>query len=495
MDTPLPTRPDTSAGKLLRKLDTVKSQLDSVSPSFCLAKWNQVTIHLASGTTHSCHHCIPHKIPLSEIKDNPSALHNTQEKKEKRKQMLTGERPKECDFCWRVEDLKNPDVFSDRVKKSASLWNDSTIETIPQMPWDANVIPKYIEIDFSSACNFKCLYCSPAYSTTWAKEIREHGPIYSGIFTINSIKSISSVGGMPLEVDEDDNPYVQAFWKWFPEVVASNQLREMRITGGEPLLSKNTFKLIDYFVEHPQPNMVFSINSNLGAPKMYIDKLIKGMNKLAEVKAAKRLTVYTSGEGHGERGEYIRYGLNYKQWLENVDRILNECPDVEVTFMCAYNILSVSSFKPFLEDAFALIQKYTTPVTRNQPLVVSIPYVRHPEHLSAWVLDSTYLKYMEECVEYMKERPIKSTPDLLAKDGYRVIESGFTESSIAEMIRIYEVMKNAIVNNVGRNHNIIDLRRGFYQFIDQCDARRGTSFLTTFPEMTEFYNNCKTNYP
>ena len=490
-------RPDTQAGRHLNRLDTVKEKLDKVSPSFCLAKWNQVTIHLNSGTCHSCHHCIPHKINLEEIKNNPSALHNTSYKKEMRKKMLNGERPKECDFCWRVEDLKNPDVFSDRVKKSASKWNDNTIETIPQMPWDADVIPKYIELDFSAACNFKCLYCSPAYSTTWSKEIREHGPIYSGVFTINSMRAIKGVSMLPLEVEEDDNPYIQAFWKWFPEVVASNQLREMRVTGGEPLLSKNTFKLIDYFVEHPQPNMVFSINSNLGAPKQFIDKLIDGINRLSAAKAAKRLTVYTSGEGHGQRGEYIRYGLDYKYWLSNVDRILAECPDVEIVFMCTYNILSVTSFKDFLSDAYDLIVKYTTAESRHQPLVVSIPYLRHPEHLSAWVLDSTFLHYMEECVEFMKKRTLitKNTDKPGVKDGYIVTQSGFTEDSVQEMVRVYEVMKNAITNGIGRVHSIVDLRRSFYQYIDECDRRRDTSFLTLFPEMAEFYYNCKNNYP
>ena len=51
--------------------------LNEVSPSFCTAKWKQVTLHLHSGQTHSCHHPVPHKIPLDEIADNPSALHNT----------------------------------------------------------------------------------------------------------------------------------------------------------------------------------------------------------------------------------------------------------------------------------------------------------------------------------------------------------------------------------------------------------------------------------
>jgi hypothetical protein len=66
-------------------LNKVKQQLDAVSSSYCVAKWQQVTIHLATGQTHSCHHPATHHIPVEEIIANPSALHNTKFKKEQRK--------------------------------------------------------------------------------------------------------------------------------------------------------------------------------------------------------------------------------------------------------------------------------------------------------------------------------------------------------------------------------------------------------------------------
>ena len=47
----------------------MKSLLDSTGPGFCLAKWTQVTMHLGSGLTHSCHHPGAHKIPLDELKE------------------------------------------------------------------------------------------------------------------------------------------------------------------------------------------------------------------------------------------------------------------------------------------------------------------------------------------------------------------------------------------------------------------------------------------
>ena len=54
----------------------VKDKLDNVGCGFCIAKWSQVTMHLHNGMTHSCHHPIPHKIPLSFTKSRalPFAL-------------------------------------------------------------------------------------------------------------------------------------------------------------------------------------------------------------------------------------------------------------------------------------------------------------------------------------------------------------------------------------------------------------------------------------
>ena len=484
-------------------LKNTKEKLNKVSPSFCLAKWNQVTIHLNNGTTHSCHHCNAHKIPLDELKLNPSALHNTIEKKKTRKMMLDGERPSECNFCWRVEDLKDDNVYSDRIKKSADDWNDDRIDTVSQMPWDVDIIPKYIELDFSNACNFKCLYCSPAYSSTWVKEIKEHGPINAASFqNLNSLGILGKEGKLPFDGDEEQNPYIQAFWKWFPDILASGELRELRVTGGEPLLSKNTFKLIDYIVEHPQPNLVFSINSNLGAPKIHIDKLIESVNRLFSTKSVKRVTLFTSGEGHGAKGEYIRYGLNYKYWLDNVDRIMSSCPELYTCYMCTYNMLSVSSFKDFLKDAYDLIVKHTNTVNRWQPLLLSIPYMRDPEFLAGWILTEDYIKYMEECVEYMKENaqvraphPKAATePEIYGKYDI-LVKTGFTPLSIHEMERVLEVMKKAITTGSGRNTDLGLLRQAFHKYIDECDHRRGTSFIETFPEMADFYYMCKNVHP
>ena len=95
--------------------------INNVSPSFCTAKWLQTTLYLQNGYNHSCHHPSPHKIPEQEVKENPSALHNSNYKKLQRSKMIDGKRPPECQYCWNIEDL-DTDYFSDRHYKTSDDW-------------------------------------------------------------------------------------------------------------------------------------------------------------------------------------------------------------------------------------------------------------------------------------------------------------------------------------------------------------------------------------
>ena len=62
-------------------LDYKHRVLDSKSASFCGAKWYNATIWLGSGMTTSCHHPLPHYVPVDDVIANPKALHNTEQKK------------------------------------------------------------------------------------------------------------------------------------------------------------------------------------------------------------------------------------------------------------------------------------------------------------------------------------------------------------------------------------------------------------------------------
>src|SRR5690606_12516844 len=136
-------------------------------------KWMQVTIHLQNGMTHSCHHPVTHKVPLRELAINPSALHNTKFKKFQRQLMIEGTRPKECDYCWRIEDA-NPDNISDRITKSSEDWASPYFDQIVKMKPEEDINPSYVEVSFGNECHFKCAYCSPAVSSAILSEYQKY---------------------------------------------------------------------------------------------------------------------------------------------------------------------------------------------------------------------------------------------------------------------------------------------------------------------------------
>jgi hypothetical protein len=50
----------------------MQEKLNATSKSLCLAKWQQVSLHLTTGHTNSCYHPPLHKIPVDALKDNPA---------------------------------------------------------------------------------------------------------------------------------------------------------------------------------------------------------------------------------------------------------------------------------------------------------------------------------------------------------------------------------------------------------------------------------------
>ena len=296
----------------------MKAKLNSVGPGFCLAKWTQLTLNLQNGTAHSCHHPPVHKIDIDELKHNPSALHNTNHKKTRRDQMLKGQRPSECDYCWRVEDA-DPTALSDRHYKSAFSWSADQFDTIANSDAQTNYQPAYVEVSFSHACNFKCMYCSPSISTSWMKDIKQHGA-FPTTDRYNNLEWIESTGKMPIP-QREHNPYVEAFWRWWPDLYKG--LHTFRITGGKPLMSKDTFKLLQLIIaeENPNVNLLLGINSNFCVEPKLFDRFLALCEQLLESKKIRKLEIYTSAEAFGDKAAYIRDGLDYDLFMRNVQRV------------------------------------------------------------------------------------------------------------------------------------------------------------------------------
>ncbi len=447
----------------LQNIKQTKELLDKVSPSFCLAKWSMVTIHLQQGETHSCYHPWTHKIPLEEIKNNPSALHNTEFKKQQRKLMLEGVRPAECQYCWNIEDLKK-DFVSDRMIRSNEDWAKPDFEKISKLPWDANINPRHVEMSFDSVCQLKCIYCNPTVSSKWLEEVKEYG----GFKTSNAFNDYMSEEKIQERFKQlnEPNPYVEAFWKWWPSLYPD--LRIFRLTGGEPLLSKETFKVLDFIAENPHPDLEVIINSNLCAPDGLIDKMIEKANIALKKKNIKLFTIFGSIDTQGDQAEYIRTGLDYGRFMKNVERVLNEIPDSKVAFTVTYNALSVPRFHLLLEKVLELRKKYN--VAPAKRVLFDTPYLRFPDHLSIQVLPLEFSKYFEKQIAFMEANKAEYT--------------GFEELEILKIRGIFEWMKQG----AGNQEQLKKAQSDFVIYFKEHDRRRKTDFTGTFPELAEFYS-------
>ena len=245
--------------------------LDPLSSSMCGAKWYNATIWLGSGMTTSCHHPLPHHISVEEVQANPKALHNTLRKKEERKQMQCGERPKGCEYCWKIEDIGR-DNISDRTYKSV-IYSDEDLQSAHVLDYNEDVDLKTLEIAFDRTCQFACSYCNPAFSSTWVKDLKKHGA-YEDLISDGRNHFTHTHDSNQLYTYNETNPYIEAFFKWW-ESDLHRTLDELRITGGEPAMSGHLWKLLDWFKENKGASTTrIAINSNLGLATADMEKLL-----------------------------------------------------------------------------------------------------------------------------------------------------------------------------------------------------------------------------
>ena len=435
----------------------MKDKLNTVGPGFCLAKWEQVTLHLHNGTTHSCYHPMVHKIPLKELKHNCTAIHNTKFKKQQRKAMLEGKRPDECSFCWNLED--NSNKYSDRHYKSGVLFSKN-FDKIKNSNWKDDYNPSYVEVSFSNKCNLACGYCGPLASSRYLKEIQKHGPykvFYRGI----------ELGHHDLDTHKNKiynkdevNPYVDAFWEWLPELYKT--LTNLRITGGEPLIVEDTYKMLDYALQHPKDDLELSVNSNMSIPKVYFDKFVAYLDKMRGTPLYKTFVLYTSCESVGEKAEYIRFGLNFDRFVRNVEHILDNF-DIKVSFMSTYNVLSISSFNDFIKLVIEWKKKYG-----KDRIYVDTPYLELPSFMGPRVMDETYLK-----------EHLQSHLSLMEKSDC----FGGSELNRIRQIIDYANKKN---DSMG-DFDLVNSRISFISFFKQYDERKNLDILKVFPEYAEFF--------
>jgi len=313
---------------------------------------------------------------------------------------------------------------------------------------------------FDSTCQFACSYCNPAFSSTWVNDIRKNGT-YINLVSDGRNHYTHPHDHSQLYKFGETNPYVEAFFQWW-ESDLHRTLKELRITGGEPLMSGYTWQLIDWFKKNRgRSNTRLAINSNLGLDS---GRMVEFVNTVQDIP---HIEVYTSNESVGVHAEYIRDGLNYAQWMRNVQMLIDSGAINQLHVMCTINALCLESLPEFLERLVKLkkhhgrdFPNFTLNILRfpsfQSPLVLSKEIrQRHAQRLAQFLVNNKEHNYLHEHEIAHVERLVKYLTE---------VDRPHSEA--------FEQPK---------------LLNDFKQFYQQYDQRRGKSFVNTFPTLKDWY--------
>lgn len=434
-----------------------------LGPALCLAKWKQVSLHLTTGLTNSCYHPPLHPIDPAAIATDPAALHNTQYKKTQRKIMLQQERPGECSYCWNMEDLGR---LSDRHYRSGEPWAAVDFERIKNSTGDEDAIPSYVEVNFNNACNLKCSYCSPQFSSSWQQEVERHGA-FPTLVPHNAAEHFS--GHRKSIPARDHNPYVEAFWSWWPTLYP--ELKHFRMTGGEPLMDRNTYLVFDYVLAHPKSDLHLAVTSNFSVEPELSTKYFDYVKRLCDTDIEHFMQYVSVDSGIGPQAEYIRHGLDFERLQNNVETYLTDIPyRNSLTFIVTMNNLSVTGFMPLMQWILNLRKTHSRTYQR---VWFDTPVLRQPAWQSLQTLGESYAAKLEQARDFMMEN-LETTADPF---------HGFKDYEVQRLERDIAWMRSTI------NVSTRDLG-DFYRFFSEHDRRRGTDFEKTFPEMLTWWRQC-----
>jgi hypothetical protein len=252
-----------------------------------------------------------------------------------RSQMLAGEEPAECKLCWdeenhglnskRLHMLKHYPI--DKIKQTASGYID--VDEFPLA---------YLDLRFGNLCNMKCRSCGPADSSLWYEDVEAINPPNHTTFDFYlskqyQLKKINNVWALK----DDDFAWYESndFWDVMRNIVPN--IDRLYLTGGEPLISKAQWRLLDLCIElGVSKNIVLEYNSNM---TYMTDTAFNKWNQFKEVH------IGCSIDAIGDLAHYVRYPGQWHDIQENIIKLGNApCRNLVAKFAPTISVFNILGF-------------------------------------------------------------------------------------------------------------------------------------------------------
>ena len=337
--------------------------------TFCILPW----MHLAtnsSGNYRVCCNSVPGKNFIMDKNNEPYKIYkadvkemwNSDTYRNLRLQLLKEEYPEMCQRCWREE--------ASDIKSARQSYNEAYSHFIEGALSNTDKEGKaplkigYVDLRLGNLCNLKCRMCNPWASNQWVEEWNTTTS-YDG-------KDIPKEERTRLE--HMDWPTNEKTWENLMPII--DTVEEIYLTGGEPTLALEQYKLFDKCIELDKAkDIILKYNTNLtNIPPKMIDYW----------KHFKKIKINASIDGFDELNRYIRYPTNWKSVHKNLSAFHKMEQDgnmrVQVhTTVQMYNILDIV-------DLFEYTEQFGY-----------FPYLNildHPDYLNVRVLPL----HLKECV-------------------------------------------------------------------------------------------------
>ena len=225
--------------------------------------------------------------------------------------MIDQQRSPACNTCWKLEDQG---LTSERQlhNNTFDFYLDRDLEKIQQDAVAQRNTPQIIKLATSNLCNGTCVTCNSYCSSAWAA-------LENKKINYNKISAA--------EIEKID-------WA---------DIKQLSFVGGEPLLEKLNFEILDRLVKSNNTSCFISIvtNGSCALTPNQIQLLSKFPN----------LNICLSIDGVGSRFEYMRYPLDWGLLCENLQRFKKLTSNISVSAMVSnLNIFYYSEMIDFFVE-------------------------------------------------------------------------------------------------------------------------------------------------
>ena len=401
------------------------------SKVFCMLPWTHFHA-FPDGRSYPC--CFgDYWHPVGDLRNHTmEEIWNQEPYKKIRQNMIEDKECKECTKCYEREQHGAFSMRNDSNRNYGHLIDE--INQTSKDGYHPEFKIRYWDVRFSNLCNFSCRSCGPIFSSNW---YNDHIKLYNNKPDVlgREMARVEYTAG-----DEDG-----MLKQMLPHIP---YLEQVYFAGGEPLIMKEHYFMLEKLIEHGKTDIRIQYNTNFSELR-YKDKHV-----FEYWKHFKNVSVGASLDASNERAELMRKGTDWSQVLTNRKRMMEEVPHVDFYINATVSVMNVLHILDF--------HRQWVDLGLIDPQDLNINICQGPEWYRVDILPE---KFKNEVVIPAYEKHIEWLEPL---DKLQRATSGYKS--------LINMMKSGDASN---------LLSRFREEVKKLDSIRNENFWKVFPELNE----------